>query len=40
MRIHVKDGRLAAVADGSLAFDGADDDIRAFRQLFPQPVAP
>jgi len=28
-----------ALADGRLAFEGADDDIRAFQRLFPQPVA-
>jgi len=29
-----------ALADGRLAFEGADDVIRAFQRLFPQPVAP
>jgi hypothetical protein len=29
-----------ALADGRLSFEGADDDIRAFQRLFPQPVAP
>jgi DNA-binding HxlR family transcriptional regulator len=28
-----------ALADGRLAFEGGDDDIRAFQRLFPQPVS-